>query len=228
MTTTMIAPSVAPPPVKPVARPAPASHAAAVPYALRRFSVAEYHRLIEQGFFARDERFELLDGFIVNKMPEDPVHEAVCHRSSRVLTPTLPSGWHVRPQSPITLSESEPEPDLSVARGDELDYGQRHPKPADLALVVEVSNTTLSEDRGYKGPLYAAGMVVAYWILNVVDWRVEVYADPSGPDSAPAYRRRTDYLPGQRVPLPWPGVNADVAVDDLMPSQLRAPRNPAP
>lgn len=223
MMTTVVAPAASRPVTVPsaAARPVPAGGPE-----LRRFTVAEYHRLIRDGYFARDERYELLAGLIVRKMPKDPIHEAILLRANRVLTGRLPPGWHVRVQSPVTLSESEPEPDLSVAPGDELDWAARHPEPADLPFVVEVSNSTLADDRNLKGPLYAKDRIAAYLILNVLDWRVEAYSDPSGDDPAPAYRRREDLTSGRDVALRLPGTSSLllVAVDDLLPPQLRRSR----
>jgi Uma2 family endonuclease len=219
-------------PVRPSPVPTPPAAAAAlspvlalppVTTRLRLFTVAEYHRLIRDGYFAHDERFELLDGLIVRKMPKDPIHEAVLLRARRVLVAALPAGWHVRSQSPVTLSESEPEPDLSIAPGDELDWGDRHPGPADVPLVIEVSNSTLTDDRNWKGPVYARDRIPLYWILNVPNWRVEVYSDPSGDDSASIYRRREDFVSGVTVSLPLTSGLISVSVDDLMPPQLRSP-----
>jgi hypothetical protein len=188
---------------------------------LRRFSVDEYHRMIRDGYFTHDERFELLDGLIVRKMPKDSIHEAVLHRANRVLTAMLPTGWHVRMQSPVTLSTSEPEPDLSIAPGTELDWSTRHPGPAEVPLVVEVANSTLSDDRNWKAAVYSRDRLLIYLILNILDWRVEAYSDPSGEDPAPAYRRREDFVSGQSISLSIAGAVVTVAVDDLMPPQIR-------
>jgi len=185
---------------------------------VRRFSVDEYHRLIAQGFFARDERFELLDGLIVPKMSHDPIHDAVLDEAADILRAALPPGWRPRGQSAVTTAESEPEPDIAVIRGRPADYRTRHPVAADVALVVEVSNTTLADDRNWKGAIYARAGFVVYWILNLIDRRVEVYSDPSGPDPAPAYRQRQDFVPGQAIPLTIDGVAvAPVPVADLLP-----------
>lgn len=226
MNTAVASPPVSPTPAVSLSLPVPSPlNAPSYPTlpSVRRFTVAEYHRMIRDGYFAHDERFELIDGLILRKMPKDPIHEAVLFRSNRVLTGLLPAGWHVRMQGPVTMSTSEPEPDLSVAPGDELDWGDRHPGPADVPFVVEVSRTTLADDRQVKGPLYARAGILTYVILNVVDWRAEVYSDPSGDDPAPAYRHREDLTSGRRLTVPLPGSPAglSVAVDDLLPPKLR-------
>jgi hypothetical protein len=105
---------------------------------MRTFTVEEYHWLIAQDFFAQDERFELLDGLIVNKMARDPIHDASLAASRRVLDARLPTGWHVRVQSAVTTGSSEPEPDLAIVRGTEFDYVSRHPGAADAELHMRV------------------------------------------------------------------------------------------
>src|SRR5207249_258912 len=100
--------------------------------------------------------------------------------------------WVVRIQMPVTLDTSEPEPDIVLARGPEREFANRHPAPADVVLVVESSDSTLTYDRSVKGPAYARNGLPEYWIINVVDRRVEVFTDPTGPDPAPTYRQRRE------------------------------------
>jgi Uma2 family endonuclease len=171
------------------------------PLPLRRFTVDEYHRMIEDGFFAEDERFELLEGWIVAKMTRKPPHDAVIELIHETLRGMLPVGWHIRAQSAITMADSEPEPDLAVVRGAIRDYMGRHPGPADLALVVEVADSTLATDRDFKGRIYARAGIPVYWIVNLVDQRVEVYTTPTGPDANPGYRKRRDFEAGDTLPL---------------------------
>jgi Uma2 family endonuclease len=189
--------------------------------------VEEYRRLVEEGFFAHDERFELLDGFIVNKMARDPIHDAALEIADAVLRSRLPAGWRVRIQSAIATIGSQPEPDLAVVRGGPLDHVGRHPSPDELALVVEVANTSLADDRLAKARIYARAGIGVYWIINLIDMRVEVYSDPSGPDPDPAYRRRQDFAIGSSIPLTIGAAPVEpVAVADLLPPGLSTP--PAP
>ena len=191
---------------------------------VRTFTVDEYHRLIADGFFTRDDRYELLDGYIVQKIPRDPIHDACLAQVRRILAGHLPWGWHNRVRSAVTTAESEPEPDLALVRGAEMDYLARHPGPADTALIMEIGNTSASDDRTTKGPLYARAGFTSYWILNIRELRVEAYSDPSGPDSAPAYRRREYFVIGQSVPLNVGGAAvAPVPVADLLPPQPAQP-----
>ena len=162
---------------------APPARVRETPAALVRrrepISVAEYHRMIDAGVFASDNRYELLEGRLVPKMTINPRHAVFLRKLDGVLSALLPAGWHVRSQNPITLSTSEPEPDLGVVRGDIDDYLHRHPGPADVALVIEVSDSTLADDRP-KAAIYAAAGLPEYWILNLVDGVLERRRDPRG------------------------------------------------
>src|SRR5579872_4886321 len=109
----------------------------------RRFSVAEYHRLIELGILTEDDNLELLEGYLVHKMARNPPHDGTMHQVLDVLGAHLPVGWKARTQSALTLSDSEPEPDLAVVRKDANGYRTRHPSPADAGLLIEVSDSTL-------------------------------------------------------------------------------------
>src|SRR5947208_3198173 len=89
------------------------------PLWLRQFSVAEYHKMIDSGILGPDDRVELLEGWIFKKMPQNPPHSTSIVRATRGLARILPVDWSLRIQLPITLSESEPEPDITVARGED-------------------------------------------------------------------------------------------------------------
>src|SRR6266702_825880 len=114
----------------------------AVGPARERISVDEYHRMIDQGMFD-NRRVELLDGVVVEKMTHNPPHDGTIQLVEVALAPARPAGWCVRIQSSVTLSTSEPEPDLCVAWGNQRTYLSRHPGPADIGLVVEVADSSL-------------------------------------------------------------------------------------
>jgi Uma2 family endonuclease len=172
------------------------------PVPVRRFTVDEYHQMIQTGILGEDDNVELLEGWIVPKMPRTPLHEAVISWiMNRRIAPRLTAGWFCRGQSAITTSSSEPEPDIAVVRGSELDYTARHPDPSDMALAIEVAVSSLSRDRTLKSRIYAAATMPVYWIINLVDNQIEVYTDPTGPDPAPVYRTRQVYRIGDLVPF---------------------------
>lgn len=168
---------------------------------MRRFTVEEYHMMARAGVFKSGDPFELLEGWIVPKMTKNPAHVWAVQKLGEWLESHVPAGWYVRRQDPITTSESEPEPDLAVTRGSRDDYLQRHPEPHELALVVEIADTTLAHDRNTKARVYARAGIAAYWIVNLVDEQIEVYRDPSGPTPLPSYHQRRDYRPDEIVPL---------------------------
>lgn len=171
------------------------------PFPVRRFTVDEYHSLIAAGVFAEDEDFELLEGWIVPKMSRNPPHDVSISLITVVLLRLLPPGWHLRNQSAAATRGSVPEPDFAVVRGTPRDYTGRHPGPGDIALVVEVADSSLGRDRGIKQRIYAKARIPIYGIVNLVDGVVEVYSDPTGPAKTPSYRRRHDYLGDDLIPI---------------------------
>lgn len=183
-----------------------------------RFTVAQYHRIIDAGVFGADERCELLEGAIVPKMTRKPPHDGCLYLAQTLLLAHLPADWVLRVQSAATLGgTSEPEPDLVVARGPARQYLRRHPGPRDVVLVVEVADTTLAEDRGRKARIYARARVPVYWVVNLIDSQVEVYTLPRA-GRAPAYRSREDFRAGDRVPLVLDGRElARLPVRELLP-----------
>ena len=146
-----------------------------------RLSVAKYEAMVASGAFTKADRFELIEGTLVEKMTKGGKHSASSERSWRAIHLLLPPGWHVRIEKPVRIPQrdSEPEPDVSVARGGIDDYEDRHPGPEDVALVVEVAESTLADDRA-MAMTYGGGGIPVYWIVNVAGRQLEVYANPIG------------------------------------------------
>jgi Uma2 family endonuclease len=182
-----------------------------------RFTVDQYHRMIETGVLAKNDRVELLEGCIVPKMTHNPPHDCAVSLIQSSFYPCLPKNWILRIQSAITVNESEPEPDVVVSKGPARRYITAHPSPRDIGLLVEVSESSLEQDREEKGRIYARARIPIYWIVNRIDSIVEVYTKPSGRKS-PAYLEREDYCPGDRIPLILDEKRiAWIAVADLLP-----------
>jgi Uma2 family endonuclease len=182
-----------------------------------RLSVEQYHRMIEAGVLTEDDKVELLEGWLVNKMPINPPHNSTITRIARHLIPLLPEEWILQVQGAVTLRDSEPEPDFAVLRGPESRYSRRKPQPRDVALMIEVSESSLLLDRGQKGPLYAQARIPEYWIVNLIENRLEVYTEPRA-GRAPEYRQRRDYGLEESVPLVLGGREiARITVRDLFP-----------
>jgi Uma2 family endonuclease len=142
------------------------------PFPMRRFTVDEYHEMIQQGILTEDDDVELLEGWIVNKMAKNPPHEICLRLTELAIDPLIPAGWHRRSQSVVTTFDSEPEPDYIIVSGSVRDYGNRHPGPSEIALLIEVSHSTLDHDRGFKRRLYARAGIPIYWIINLVDRQI--------------------------------------------------------
>jgi Uma2 family endonuclease len=185
---------------------------------IARFSVPRYQKMIETGILTTEDKVELLENYVVLKMPRNPRHDSTIQRMLERLFPHRPSGWGLRVQSAVTLADSQPEPDFALVRGTAADYDNRHPGPSDVGLVIEVADSSLLRDQRDKTRIYARGGVPCYWIVNLVDRRVEVYSHPSGPAAVPAYHSFQTYQPGDAIPLVLDGtVVATVAVADLLP-----------
>jgi Uma2 family endonuclease len=157
--------------------------------------------MIREGILTSDDRVELLEGLLVSKRPKNPPHSVVTGLVRAALERLTPSGWHVDSQEPITLEDSEPEPDVAVVRGERREYLDHHPGPRDIALVVEVADASLQQDRTTKKRLYAAAGKPVYWIVNLTERQIEVYSDPFGAGQVADYRNRQDYLGSQSVPF---------------------------
>jgi Uma2 family endonuclease len=166
-----------------------------------RLSIAQYHQMARAGILSDDDPVELLEGWLVTKMPKNPPHRLSTQLTRETLARLLPSHWHVNDQEPITTEDSEPEPDITVVRGERRQYLDRHPAPQEVALVVEVADTTLHRDRTSKKRLYARAAIPVYWIINLPEQQIEVYTAPSHDAGEPDYRRRQDYHLGEIIPL---------------------------
>lgn len=179
--------------------------------ALHRFTVDQYHDMVQNGILGENDRVELLDGWIVDKMTHNPPHDATISVIKEEVEPQLPRGWLLRIQSAITLA------DIAAVKGPARRYMQSHRCPQDIGLLIEVAETSLDEDRDCKGPLYALAAIPLYWIVNLVDRQIEVYSQPRGGKSS-EYQRRQDYGEGDRVPLLIAGRKVKlIAVRDLLP-----------
>lgn len=185
---------------------------------MAKFSTERYDRMICEGIFTPDDNVELLENYVVLKMPKNPAHDGTALRIRKRLTRALPPGWDIREQGTLALSDSRPEPDFAVVREDPADYTTRHPTPDDTALVIEVANTSLLRDQRDKARIYARGNVACYWIVNLEDRRIEVHTQPSGPTDAPVYASVQNFAVGDSVPLVLDGTTvAVIPVADLLP-----------
>lgn len=184
------------------------------PSPLYRINVHEYERIIAARAI-EDEGVELIDGYLVKKMGKNPPHSWSTKVLLKALERLLIAGWTWRLEQPVRIPEyDEPEPDIAIVRGSDNDYKYRTPVPADVALLVEVSESTLDRDRGEKLSAYASGGIPVYWIVNLVDGQVEVYTGP-GPAG---YQSRHIFSPGDEVPVVIDGNELGrIGVVDILP-----------
>ena len=172
-----------------------------------------YDRAVEAGVFGPDDRIELIEGRIVQKMPQNNPHRTSTLLTGDVLRHAFGEGSFVQEEKPVALSDqSEPEPDIAVVSGTIRDYAGGHPGPDAILLLVEVADTSLIRDRERKARVYAEAKIVEYWIVNLQDQAVEVHRDPAGG----AYRTKATHERGGAV-TPVRAPDASVAVADLLP-----------
>ena len=207
--------AVTPSPPAPPATP-PASPQADIGM-IWRLHVDQYQAMIQAGILTPDDPVELLEGWLVTKMPKNPRHRVVTQLTREALAQLLPPAWYADAQEPITTADSEPEPDVVVVRGERRHYLDRHPGPSDLALVVEVADSSLQRDRLLKKRLYAAAAIAEYWIINLIDNQIEVHTEPSAAGGQPDYRQSRIYTVADTLPVVLDGREVGrLAVQDVL------------
>jgi Uma2 family endonuclease len=162
----------------------------------RSFTVAEYRRMVEVGILSEDDRVELIDGEIIEMSPIGNRHAASVDVLGEITRERLGRGVIVRVQNPIQLDDfSEPQPDVSILKRRDDFYRHAHPRPEDVLLVIEVSDTTLEYDRKVKVPLYARAGIPEAWVVNIPEESIEVYTDLA----AGAYQTVISHVRGEEV-----------------------------
>lgn len=197
----------------------PGSENEAAPYEpVYRLTPDQFRRMGEAGILTPDDRVELLEGRVVEKMTKNPPHRIATRKARVCLEGLVPNGWYVDSQEPIVTVDSEPEPDVAIIRGRSEDYVDANPGCEHVGLVVEIADVTLLRDRQLKGRLYARAAIPVYWIVNLVDRQVEVFEEPASSESPPRYLRHTVCTPGQLLVVTLDGVRiGQVPVGDLLP-----------
>ena len=174
------------------------------PYPVHRWSVAEYLRLAQLGFLGEDDQIELLEGWPVKKMTKNPLHDGTVDQINLLLGSQLPAGWYVRVQNVVVTDDSAPEPDLAIVRGLPKDYRNQHPTPRDVALIVEVADTSVAKDR-QKRHLYARAGITTYWLVNLLDRHLEVFSSPKADGADADYESQQVLGTRHKIALKIPG-----------------------
>ncbi|MGI8641010.1 MAG: Uma2 family endonuclease [Pyrinomonadaceae bacterium] len=174
-------------------------------------TVPEYDLMIEAGIYTENDRIELLNGEIVELMPKGTKHASANSRIARFFVRLFDEKVIVRNQNPIVLDDfSEPEPDIVLAKWNETDYVEHHPKPEDILLVMEISDSTLAYDRDDKALAYSRNNIRQYLLLNLQNETLEDYRQPS----ADGYGSKQTYRSGEAFNLvAFPEI--EIKVDDL-------------
>lgn len=141
-----------------------------------QFTVADYARMREAGILREDDRVELLDGEVRSMGPIGPFHAAIVNVLVLLFTRQLGDRAIVSGQNPIQLhNHSEPQPDVAILQPREDFYAAAHPRPDDVLIVVEVSDSSLDYDRNEKLPRYASAGIPEVWIIDVGKQTIEQY-----------------------------------------------------
>ncbi|MGH7332539.1 MAG: Uma2 family endonuclease [Candidatus Rokuibacteriota bacterium] len=183
---------------------------------LRRFSVAEFDRLVEVGILGDEERVELLEGVLVAMTPIGDEHAASVNRLNELLAPRLADRAIIAIQNPIALPRSRPYPDVAVLRRREDYYRTGKPGPADVFLLIEVADTSLARDRDLKLPSYGQAGIQETWVVDLIGGVVIIGTRPG----TEGYALVTVHPRGDRLIVPgFPDVM--LAVEEILgpPSQ---------
>jgi Uma2 family endonuclease len=194
------------PPQLTTALPPPASPA------VYRMTVDEFERIADS---LDEEQVELLDGYIVSRDDMKPPRVLAIEELRWLLDRVVPGNWFVREEKPVRIPDyDEPMPDISIVRGNRQTYANHHPEPSDVALLIEVSQSNLDRDQVRKQLIYARAGIPEYWIVNLIDGRIEFCRQPA----ATGCTSRTDFVAGQDIPVTIDGaIIGSVAVDAILP-----------
>jgi Uma2 family endonuclease len=175
---------------------------------IRPLTIDDYHQMIETGIIHEGEHTELISGQIFNMAAKGTRHTVANTELMGELLLLLGRRAKIRCQDPITLpNNSEPEPDIVIAKLRSDNYVNSHPAPTDIILVVEVADSTLNFDKNTKAPLYAIAGIKEYWIVNLIDDRLEIYSQPEGA----IYTNTQIVLPPRLVNIPqFPEITLDL------------------
>ncbi len=144
----------------------------------RKFTVDEYYRMAEVGILSPDERTELLDGEIILMAPIGSKHAfCVDFFNDQTTVPAVKEHALVRIQNPVFFNDgTEVQPDIALVR--RTSYADSHPRPEDVLLLIEVSDTTIGKDRHEKMPLYARLGIPEAWLADVNAKAVDIHTEP--------------------------------------------------
>jgi Uma2 family endonuclease len=163
-----------------------------------RFTVDDWHQMIEAGVFGEDDPVELLNGEVVRMAAMGRKHVARLERAAHFFGRWVGHVALVKHQTPLVVDDgSEPEPDIALVRYQSDFYESRLATAADALLVLEVADSSLDYDLRDKALVYARSGIPEDWVENLLDDTVIVHRAPS----AEGYRSREIYRRGQSLRL---------------------------
>jgi Uma2 family endonuclease len=174
----------------------------------RKFTVEQYHKMVESGILSEDDRLELIRGEIIEMSPIGTKHAACLNRLVNLLVQLLGKRIIAAAQNPVALNNnSEPQPDVALLKPRDDFYETAHPQAQDIFLLIEVSDSTVMYDREEKIPLYAQANIEEVWLVDINEQIVEVYQQPT----AAGYQLMQKFSCGQTLSIKaFPDVNITV------------------
>jgi Uma2 family endonuclease len=170
-----------------------------------KFTLEEYHQLVDTGLLSQ-KRIEFIEGELLELSPEKPIHASTNTELFFYFYTLFKDNCLIRQAHPITLSNSEPQPDIVLCQLPNSTYYNRHPYPDDIYLVIEISYTTLKYDSTIKRSIYARDNIKEYWIIDVENKKVIVFKNPQNED----YLFQQEYRQGTLTLEAFPSIDINV------------------
>lgn len=174
-----------------------------------KWSIKEWHELIDSGVVA-GKPIQLWEGEIVTMSPEKPIHSSRIVRVADYLRKVLQGKAQIREAHPVTLDNSEPEPDIAIVRWRDDYYNERHPVAEDIYWLIEVANKTLKTDLKAKSIVYARNQIPEYWVIDLIKQQLIIHSEPENNH----YRKVVKYVDGTISALQFP--TAEINIDVLV------------
>ncbi|MEL7010966.1 MAG: Uma2 family endonuclease [Cyanobacteria bacterium J06643_13] len=172
---------------------------------LAKWSIADYHKMIAAGILS-DRNIQLIDGELVEMSPEGIIHAAYGGSIADYLRQTLLGKAWIREAHPITVDNSEPEPDVAVVKLPKNKYFQNHPSFQDIYWLIEIADTTLNYDLNRKKEIYAAAAIAEYWVVDVKGKKLTVFTQPTNND----YLLKSELKEGTIQPISFPNISISI------------------
>jgi len=155
-----------------------------------RISTNRYQMMVATGVLTKYDRVELIEGDMLDMAPIGTRHSAITSRLNELFILAVARSATVVVGGPVNLGEfSEPQPDLMILKRRADFYSGKIPESADVLLLIEVSDSSLSFDQGAKLNLYARYGISEYWVVDVEGKRVVTYQEPT----AKGYVRKVEF-----------------------------------